>query len=71
MQWGAAPYSFKWIIGDGSNSTDSGPKVSHMFDRAGNYTITLKGERFYTPSLNASANIVIRVNLADNGTWAA
>ena len=34
---GLAPYSFSWNYGDGSNSTDVGEKVSHTFDKPGQY----------------------------------
>lgn len=46
---GAAPYSFAWTFGDGSNG--SGPNVTHTY-AAGNYTVELT----VTDSMNRTAN---------------
>ena len=38
---GLTPYSFVWNFGDGNNGTNTSEKVSHTFDKPGDYNITL------------------------------
>ena len=63
---GLAPYSYSWNFGDGTNSTDIGPKVSHTFNEPGNHTITLGAIDSGTPSQNATANMVVTIDSAAN-----
>ena len=65
---GSAPYSYSWNFGDGNNSTYFGPKISHTFDKAGNYTVTLAAKDSGIPSQNASANIVVTIRPTVNET---
>lgn len=53
VYYGRAPYSFVWHFGDGHSAT--GQKVSHPFNRAGNFIVALtvtdsngKSKRVYT-----------------------
>ena len=65
---GSAPYSYSWNFGDGNNSTYVGPKITHTFDKAGNYTVTLAAKDSGIPSQNASANIVVTIGPTVNET---
>jgi PKD domain/Bacterial Ig domain len=65
---GLAPYSFNWNFGDGSNGTGVGEKVSHTFDKPGNYTITLAAKDSSTPSQNAYATKLVTISSFDNKT---
>ena len=57
---------YSWNFGDGTNSTDIGPKVSHTFNEPGNHTITLGAIDSGTPSQNATANMVVTIDSAAN-----
>ena len=61
-----APYSFSWNFDDGGNGTSSGQKVSHTFNKPGNYNITLAAKDSSTPSQNASANMLVTITSPAN-----
>ena len=71
---GLAPYVYDLNFGDGSNSnnnTSVNLNVSHTFDKAGNYTVTLAAKDSGIPSQNASANIVVTIGptVNETGLW--
>ena len=68
---GLAPYAYNWDFGEGSNSnnkTSVNANISHTFDKAGNYTVTLAAKDSGIPSQNASANIVVTIRPNVNET---
>ena len=65
---GLAPYSFSWNYGDGSNSTDVGGKVSHTFDKSGQYSLTLAVKDSSIPSQNALATMLVTISSSTNRT---
>ena len=58
---GLTPYSFVWNFGDGNNGTNTSEKVSHTFDKPGDYNITLSAKDSSTPSQNATANMLVTI----------
>ena len=65
---GLTPYSFVWNFGDGNNGTNTSEKVSHTFDKPGDYNITLSAKDSSTPSQNATANMLVTITSHANGT---
>ena len=65
---GLTPYSFVWNFGDGNNGTNTSEKVSHTFDKPGDYNITLSAKDSSTPSQNATANMLVTITSLANGT---
>ena len=65
---GLTPYSFVWNFGDGNNGTNTSEKVSHTFDKPGDYNITLSAKDSSTPSQNATANMLVTITSPANKT---
>jgi PKD repeat protein len=55
---GAAPYSYKWVFGDGDSSVDQKP--SHTFSTAGQYTVSVTA----TCSQNGTATVDTVINVS-------
>jgi PKD repeat protein len=65
---GWAPYSYSWNFGDGSDGTEVGNKVSHTFDKSGQYTVALAVQDSSIPSQNGSATILVKMSPSINET---